>query len=87
MDCQFNFDQQAAHKQETDKSPTEIPDVNRWADMIANGQMGFPKDLPAQAEAELARAVGRLRRQRLLNFIAHAIAMDIHRDRETQRRK
>ena len=49
----------------------------RRAEVVANGQVPFPADLP-ESEAERFRLeVVRLRRKRFVAFIARAIARDI----------
>jgi hypothetical protein len=53
-------------------------DVDRWARLIADGQATFPRQLTPSTRAALVRRVAQIRRSRLLNFIARAIAHDIH---------
>jgi len=55
--------------------------LTRWADLIANGEVGFPANLPAGQLRKLIAEVRQLRRDRLIHYIAHAIARDIHRER------
>jgi hypothetical protein len=53
--------------------------VSRWADLIAEGQDAFPDKLPAADSNRLAAAVRKRLRNRLVRFIARAIAAEIHR--------
>ena len=59
--------------------------LTRWADLIANGEVGFPANLPAGQLRELIAEVRQLRRNRLIDYIARAIALDIHRSCESNR--
>ena len=67
---------------EADEKPDERVDLSRWARLIANGHMSFPTELSPQAQEALARKVSTVRKQRLLNYIARAIAADILRSQE-----
>lgn len=59
----------------------------RQAEVVANGQMPFPVDLPESEAERLRLEVVRLRRKRFIAFIARAIARDIHESfQETTRR-
>jgi len=49
----------------------------RTATMIAAGELKFPEQLEAHQAAMLAKEVRRLRRRRLVQFIADSIAADI----------
>jgi hypothetical protein len=60
-------------------SPLTSEQLQRWAARIAEGQDPFPRDLPAAERERLATEVRRLRRERLLAFLARAIAQDIRR--------
>jgi hypothetical protein len=64
-------------------SPLTTDQLQRWAVRIAQGQDPFPRELPAAERERLATEVRRLRRQRLLAFLARAIARNIRR-RELQ---
>ncbi|WP_166830621.1 hypothetical protein [Thalassoroseus pseudoceratinae] len=55
-------------------------DQQRLATLIASGQVPFPKDLAAEDATELLIAVRELRRTRLVQSIARAIAEDIRRE-------
>src|SRR5690242_15647635 len=54
-------------------------DRQRWAQLVADGEIPFPKGLDPAEEIELAQEVARRRRIRLLKFIARTIAVDIYR--------
>lgn len=55
-------------------------DVPRLARLVADGSMPFPTGLSVADVNRLAEEVVRIRRQRLLKFIARAIADDILRE-------
>jgi hypothetical protein len=56
------------------------PDVPaRLANLIAAGEAVFPRDLDGPGAAELANEVRRLRAERLVQFLARAIAHAIRR--------
>ena len=57
-------------------------DVARMARLVATGEAPWPEHLAPTAAAELTMEVRRLRRSRLIRFIARQIAADIARDRE-----
>ena len=61
--------------------PAENFDIDRWAQLVADGQTSFPTELTSPQRETLMHRVARLRRTRLLNFIARAIAEDIFRSR------
>ena len=67
---------------ERNESPGDKLDVDRWARLIADGQVSFPAELSLLTQEVLAREVSQFRRQRLLKFIARVIAMDIYRSSE-----
>jgi hypothetical protein len=61
--------------------------TTHWANLIANGQVRFPVGLSEQDAERLRAEVARLRRRRLVKFIAKCIAQDIHRsDADSTRR-
>ncbi len=47
--------------------------------LVASGAVPVPAGLPVDQLRELIRKVGELRRQRLVQHIARAIALDLHR--------
>jgi hypothetical protein len=55
--------------------------IERWAELIANGESHFPTDLSTENLLKLAVSVARRRRTQLVKYIARAIAQDIHGDR------
>lgn len=65
-----------------DRSDAELGrgDPDRLAALLAAGEAPFPEGLPAAEAAALAAAVRRLRRERLVRFVARLIARSIIRD-------
>ena len=63
---------------------TGLPDnLARMAELVASGELPCAvDDVPADLLQPFACEVRRLRRRRLVRFIARAIAHDIHRSRE-----
>jgi hypothetical protein len=57
----------------------------RIADLVARGEMPVPQHLRAEQLHSLVREVRKRRRRRLVKFIARAIALDIHRSRESDK--
>ena len=53
--------------------------LQRWAQLIACGEAEFPSELGLEDLKELLLLIGHFRRERLVSFIARAIAQDIHR--------
>jgi len=62
-------------------SPAQSPTgrLLRLAAIIATGESQIPENLAAAELSVVLAEVSRLRRQRLVQFIARAIALDIHR--------
>src|SRR5437667_213952 len=60
--------------------------VARWADLLARGEAGLPEGLAPCQEEELRQHVCRLRRARLIRFIARQIAQDISGKAELRQR-
>lgn len=60
--------------------PLTREQLGRQAELIAAGEAEFPDDLPPAQQVLLADEVRRLRRARLVTFIARQIALDVHRD-------
>ena len=56
--------------------------LRRWAQLIGNGEAEFPSDVPMPTGQQLMFYVREVRRQRLLSFVARAIATDIYASRE-----
>ena len=54
--------------------------MERWARLLADGEVEFPEALSAQQAEALLTEVRRLRRTRLIRFIARQIARHIKRD-------
>lgn len=54
--------------------------MERWARLLADGEVEFPEALPAHQAEVLLAEVRRLRRKRLIRFIARQIARHIKRD-------
>jgi hypothetical protein len=53
--------------------------VNRWADLIADGRDAFPEGLPAPDHERFLAAVRERLRGRLVRLIARAIAARLYR--------
>lgn len=56
------------------RSPGEM---QRWADLVADAEVGFPENLDVETETRLVEEVRRRRRARLVRYIAGAIAQEI----------
>lgn len=63
-------------------SPSELTGIQvaRWAELIADGRDEFPTSLSQPAHERLLREVRRRLRARLVQFVARAIAAQLHRD-------
>ena len=57
--------------------------MERWAQLLADGEVEFPEALPAHQAEALVAEVRRLRRKSLIRFIARQIARHIKRDLES----
>ena len=57
--------------------------IDRWANMIADGRCDLPDDLAAGDRDRMVIAVRQRLRDRLLQLIARAIAAEIRRDLES----
>lgn len=55
----------------------EHVDLERWAQLVADGQVPFPPHLESSAQEAILHRVAHLRRSRLLKFIARVIASDL----------
>ena len=53
------------------------PRFQRVAELVANGDLPLPLDLPDEQLVRLVREVQDRRRRRLVHFVARAIAIDI----------
>jgi hypothetical protein len=62
-----------------ENGPLTPQQLARLAELVADGRAALPPGLPAEQLPELIRDVQRRRRDRLLQFIARAIARDLHR--------
>jgi hypothetical protein len=56
-------------------------DLDRWTELLATGEVGWPDHLTESDASQLLIEVRRRRRRRLVRVIAHLIAADISRDR------
>lgn len=72
-------DKLRAHADDDADQPKNNFDIERWAPLVANGEVPFPKDLARDQRTLLLFEVNRLRRGRLVRYIARAIASDIER--------
>lgn len=52
-------------------------ELERWAQLLADGGAPWPADLPPATAERLVARVNQLRRRRLVKLIANAIANDI----------
>jgi hypothetical protein len=52
--------------------------IQRWAELIADGRGEFPTELPPTDQNRLAAEVRTLLRNRLVRLIARAVATQIH---------
>lgn len=69
------------------QAPSGSADRRRhWAELVAVGAAPLPTDLPPAELQAVLKDVARLRRQRLVNLVARAIATDLDRDRERDKR-
>ena len=68
--------------------PTSAPfaatpeQLMRLAQLVANGELPFPTNLPAERSQRLLVEVQQRRRRKLVKYIARMIALDIQRSRE-----
>jgi hypothetical protein len=58
--------------------------VDRWAQLAADGQVPLPLHLQSPTREAIITRVAQLRRSRLVEFIARAIAQDIWHSRDQQ---
>jgi len=75
--------------QDANSSP-ELPSpapTSRLADLVACGELPLPDGLSSGQLEHLALEVRKRRRKRLVDYIARAIAIDIHRSREPQKKR
>jgi hypothetical protein len=57
----------------------------RWADLVATGEAAFPDNLLEVDNEALCREVRQRRRDRLIRFVACAIAREIWRELQTKK--
>jgi hypothetical protein len=57
--------------------PLTAEQIQRWAELIANGDDQFPRNLLSCDRDQLAAEVRHRRRERLMVHIARAIALDL----------
>jgi hypothetical protein len=57
-------------------------DVDRWARLVADGQVPLPLHLRPSKREAIVRKASQLRRLRLMEFISRAIAQDILQSRD-----
>ncbi|MBL9165608.1 MAG: hypothetical protein JNL18_22985 [Planctomycetaceae bacterium] len=64
------------------RPPTENPEAfERRAQMVARGELPFPGGVPDDDQRAIVSRVREIRKERLLEYVARVIAMDIHRER------
>lgn len=61
----------------TPPGPFTRSELSRWASLIADGTIAVPKGLSPDQQEQLVEEVRCRRRARLVQYIAHAIALDI----------
>jgi hypothetical protein len=61
---------------ETERTDLNADQVRRWARLVADGTEAFPQGLGARQERPMLDEVRRLRRARLVRFIAGQVARD-----------
>jgi hypothetical protein len=68
-----------AHPTHPPESPRELtPDqISRWAELVAEGQEPMPGGLAPAAAEQMLQQVRRLRRARLVCYVARQLARDI----------
>lgn len=72
----------AADRSLNSPSLAAVERLRRWGALVAVGEALLPTDLePAELAIVLTEA-GRLRRERLVRYIACALAQDLYRERE-----
>lgn len=59
------------------QGPVQDVDLERWAQLIADGEVSFPGDLAPEQAQRLQRIVRERMRRRLIRFIARRIAKEI----------
>ena len=69
-------------KPETQTGSYSPEQLVQLADLVACGELDLPVELAPDQFERLVRHVRNRRRERLVDFIARAIAMDIHQSRE-----
>lgn len=62
-------------------SPTPPEVLHRWGVLVAGGETSLPTSLTPTELTVVLTVVARLRRERLIRFIAGAIARDFNRER------
>jgi hypothetical protein len=69
----------------TDGETRGQADLGRLAGLVANGRITIPEGLPVAKRRKLLKEVAAIRRARLVNHIASAIAIEIHRSRQSDK--
>lgn len=64
--------------------PARTESLDRLAALIATGEIPLPAAIGSGDKSRLLAKAGRQRRDRLIRFIARAIALDIHRSAQNQ---
>ena len=58
-------------------APESPQHFRRMVELVASGELPLPQHLPCEQLGRLAREVHKLRRRRLVHFVARAVANDI----------
>ncbi len=81
MTCQDKKSTSSLDNVDREISPTQ-EQLGRVAELVANGELPFPANLPAERSQRLLVEVQQRRRRKLVKYIARMIALDIQRSRE-----
>lgn len=63
-----------------EEAPFTNEQLERWAQLLADGELDFPPDLPAAQVEQLVALVQCRRRQRLIRWLASEIARHLQRE-------
>lgn len=70
--------------QERQEHPGSESQLERFAELIAEGQMAWPADLPQPQQEELTARVRQKLRSDLMQFIARLIAAEFFQERSSE---
>lgn len=76
-----------ARAQNSPSHPCESsPPILRQAELVANGEIPVPANLSSDDLNQFVATVQSIRRHRLIDYVARAIAYDIHQCRPSKKR-